>query len=184
MVWIFRNGRNSLQDEEHTGRPSTVASYNLARVRKTIKGDNRCTYHVMQYILGIGCEAVYEVLQDKLNMRKIVFYIILQNNKNPNVPTKRAARKSHPYGKPLRSSIDHHIRLRQLLDHYDHTVEVHARSKVAKLKGQKTVTAAWYTQHCLLGVLQTIRFRSLMLHRDNASSYTVALTVNFLRKIT
>ncbi|GBP79630.1 hypothetical protein EVAR_45586_1 [Eumeta japonica] len=34
-------------------------------------------------------------------------------------PIKRAAHKSHPYCKPLKSSIDHHIRLRQLLDHND-----------------------------------------------------------------
>ncbi|GBP44731.1 hypothetical protein EVAR_81499_1 [Eumeta japonica] len=39
-------------------------------------------------------------------------------------PTKRAAHRSHPYCKPLRSSIDHHIRLRQLLDHNDVTVEI------------------------------------------------------------
>ncbi|GBP34015.1 hypothetical protein EVAR_24930_1 [Eumeta japonica] len=36
-------------------------------------------------------------------------------------PTKRAALRSHPYCKPLRSSIDNHIRLRQLLDHNDFT---------------------------------------------------------------
>ncbi|GBP96483.1 hypothetical protein EVAR_39130_1 [Eumeta japonica] len=41
--------------------------------------------------------------------------------------TKRAAHKSHPYCKPLKSSIDHHIRLRQLLDHHD----VMSRSKSA-----------------------------------------------------
>ncbi|GBP91032.1 hypothetical protein EVAR_62176_1 [Eumeta japonica] len=40
-------------------------------------------------------------------------------------PTKRAAHRSHPYCKPLRSSIDHHIRLRQLLDHNDVTVGLH-----------------------------------------------------------
>ncbi|GBP26148.1 hypothetical protein EVAR_74910_1 [Eumeta japonica] len=34
-------------------------------------------------------------------------------------PTKRAAHRSHPCCKPLRNSIDHHIRLRQLLDHND-----------------------------------------------------------------
>ncbi|GBO98734.1 Histamine H2 receptor [Eumeta japonica] len=32
-------------------------------------------------------------------------------------PTKRVAHRSHPYCKPLSSSIAHHIRLRQLLDH-------------------------------------------------------------------
>ncbi|GBP71231.1 hypothetical protein EVAR_44869_1 [Eumeta japonica] len=31
--------------------------------------------------------------------------------------------------------------------------------KTAKLKGQKTVTAAWYTQHCLPEVLQTLIVR-------------------------
>ncbi|GBP80152.1 hypothetical protein EVAR_54433_1 [Eumeta japonica] len=36
-------------------------------------------------------------------------------------PTKRAAHRLHPYCKPLRSSIDHHIRLRQSLDHNDVT---------------------------------------------------------------
>ncbi|GBP36050.1 hypothetical protein EVAR_29180_1 [Eumeta japonica] len=35
---------------------------------------------------------------------------------------KRAAHRSHPYCKPLRSSIDHHIRLRHLFNHNDVTV--------------------------------------------------------------
>ncbi|GBP32020.1 hypothetical protein EVAR_21053_1 [Eumeta japonica] len=34
-------------------------------------------------------------------------------------PTKHAAHRLHSYCKPLRSSIDHQIRLRQLLDHND-----------------------------------------------------------------
>ncbi|GBP93740.1 hypothetical protein EVAR_67032_1 [Eumeta japonica] len=38
-------------------------------------------------------------------------------------PTKRAAHKSHPYSKPLRVPLIH-IRLRQLLDHNDLTVEL------------------------------------------------------------
>ncbi|GBP30004.1 hypothetical protein EVAR_22904_1 [Eumeta japonica] len=37
-------------------------------------------------------------------------------------PTKRDAHRSHPHCKPLRSSIDHHIRLRQLFDHNELTV--------------------------------------------------------------
>ncbi|GBO99155.1 hypothetical protein EVAR_467_1 [Eumeta japonica] len=39
-------------------------------------------------------------------------------------PTKRAAHRSHPYCKPLRSSIDHHIQLRQLFDHNDDTLHL------------------------------------------------------------
>ncbi|GBP94715.1 hypothetical protein EVAR_92538_1 [Eumeta japonica] len=42
-------------------------------------------------------------------------------------PTKLAAHRSHPYCKPLRSSIDHHIRLRQLLDHDDVTFRLFRR---------------------------------------------------------
>ncbi|GBP52772.1 hypothetical protein EVAR_27715_1 [Eumeta japonica] len=42
-------------------------------------------------------------------------------------PTKPAAHVSHPYCKPLRSSIDHHIRLQQVLDHND-VMGRHSRS--------------------------------------------------------
>ncbi|GBP22849.1 hypothetical protein EVAR_17203_1 [Eumeta japonica] len=52
-----------------------------------------------------------------------------------------------------------------------------------KLIGKKTVTAAWCIQQCLIQVLQTFQIRGLVvLHHDNASSQTAALTVNFLRK--
>ncbi|GBP49165.1 hypothetical protein EVAR_80833_1 [Eumeta japonica] len=54
--------------------------------------------------------------------------------------------------------------------------------KAIKLKEQDTVTAAWYTQHCLPEVLQTLRIRSLMLHHDNAFSRTAEHTVSFFFK--
>ncbi|GBP15699.1 hypothetical protein EVAR_5386_1 [Eumeta japonica] len=45
-------------------------------------------------------------------------------------PTKRAVHRSHPYCKPLRSSIDHHIRLRQLLDRNDVTNQLLANANL------------------------------------------------------
>ncbi|GBP51429.1 hypothetical protein EVAR_37265_1 [Eumeta japonica] len=58
----------------------------------------------------------------------------------------------------------------------------HRLVEAIKLKGQKTVTAAWYTSHCLPGVLQTLRVGGLMLHHDNTFSNNAALAVNFLRE--
>ncbi|GBP25992.1 hypothetical protein EVAR_84552_1 [Eumeta japonica] len=54
--------------------------------------------------------------------------------------------------------------------------------KAIKLKGQKTVTPAWYTQNYLSEVLQTFRIRGLKLHHNNASSHTAALTIKFLKE--
>ncbi|GBP29018.1 hypothetical protein EVAR_83920_1 [Eumeta japonica] len=46
-------------------------------------------------------------------------------------PSKPAANRSHPYRKRLKSSIEHHIRLRQLLDHNDVTVDGGAPARAA-----------------------------------------------------
>ncbi|GBP96657.1 Putative uncharacterized protein FLJ37770 [Eumeta japonica] len=70
----FRNGRNSLQDEEHMGRPvSSDTLENVGRVRKMIEGDNPFTYHMIHYTLGIDLAAVYKVMQDELKMKKKCF---------------------------------------------------------------------------------------------------------------
>ncbi|GBP45988.1 hypothetical protein EVAR_24181_1 [Eumeta japonica] len=47
-------------------------------------------------------------------------------------PTKRALHKSHPYCEPLRSSIDHHIPLRQLLEHNDLTVVTRSSNRSSR----------------------------------------------------
>ncbi|GBP94935.1 hypothetical protein EVAR_69654_1 [Eumeta japonica] len=60
--------------------------------------------------------------------------------------TKHGAHRSHPHWKPLRSSIDHHIRLRQLLDHKDVTAIPYAlrraRRRDAAIKALCAVTPA------------------------------------------
>lgn len=52
--------------------------------------------------------------------------------------------------------------------------------KAIKLDGQKTVTAKWYTEKCLPEVFNRVPDRGIMLHHDNASSHTAALTLQFL----
>lgn len=52
--------------------------------------------------------------------------------------------------------------------------------KAVKLEGQRTVTAKWYTTHCLPKVLEGLSVSGLMLHHDNASSHTSSLTTQFL----
>ena len=55
------------------------------------------------------------------------------------------------------------------------------------LEDRKTVTADWYVNHCLPKVFQTwckrrpqTRVRGLLLHHDNASVHTAAVTLDFL----
>ncbi|GBP80629.1 hypothetical protein EVAR_59477_1 [Eumeta japonica] len=59
-------------------------------------------------------------------------------------PIKLAAHRSHPYCKPLRSSVDYHIRLRQLFDHNDVTVDsfnyTHSKRDLARLGASNHVT--------------------------------------------
>ncbi|GBP68182.1 hypothetical protein EVAR_23333_1 [Eumeta japonica] len=63
-------------------------------------------------------------------------------------PTKRAAHRSHPYFKPLRSSIDHNIRLRQLLDHNDLTVALSFDTPKKVLRGRRpSATTALIVLH-------------------------------------
>ncbi|GBP52691.1 hypothetical protein EVAR_43892_1 [Eumeta japonica] len=60
----FRDGRNSLEDEEHTGKPVLrVAPDNAGRGRKMIKDDNRCTYDTIKNSLVIGSAGVYKDLE-------------------------------------------------------------------------------------------------------------------------
>ncbi|GBP66470.1 hypothetical protein EVAR_51457_1 [Eumeta japonica] len=67
-------------------------------------------------------------------------------------PTKHAAHRSHPYCKPLRSSIDHHIRLRQLLDHNDVTVapSVSVRDRVTESPATDARATAVPTTRCFV----------------------------------
>ncbi|GFW26939.1 uncharacterized protein TNCV_1377791 [Trichonephila clavipes] len=54
--------------------------------------------------------------------------------------------------------------------------------KAINLKGQKTVTANWYTAKCLPKILQEVNVRGLKLPHDNVSSHTAGLIAEFLKQ--
>lgn len=73
MVTKFRRNRNSLLDEEYSGKPlSDVILENVSAVRKMLIYDNRCTYHMIQKEFNIGSAAMYKITPEVLNMQKLV----------------------------------------------------------------------------------------------------------------
>ena len=67
----FCRGRNSLQDEEHTGRPSSaVIPDNVSAIRKILMDDNRCTYQMIQKELNIRSTAITKIIHKELHVKK------------------------------------------------------------------------------------------------------------------
>ena len=54
--------------------------------------------------------------------------------------------------------------------------------KAVKLKGQKTVTANWYTTVCLPKVFDEVPMNEKILYMDNAPSHTALSTKQFLKQ--
>eukprot|EP00795_Rhopilema_esculentum_P010561 gene10560-biopygen13084 len=68
----FKQGRESLKDDPHPGRPPTaVVPETIAAVEKLLKEDGRLTYEVMQEKVGIGSTALNKILHDHLEVRKV-----------------------------------------------------------------------------------------------------------------
>ncbi|GFW47597.1 histone-lysine N-methyltransferase SETMAR [Trichonephila clavipes] len=56
---VFFSGRNSLQDEEHTGRSRpAVTPDNVSAIRKMLMDDNRCTFQIVHKELNFGSAAI------------------------------------------------------------------------------------------------------------------------------
>ncbi|GBP30006.1 hypothetical protein EVAR_22906_1 [Eumeta japonica] len=141
------------------GRPiSTITPENVAHVHKMMKDDKRCTYHMIQNTLGIGFTAVYKTLYDELKMEHI----------------------SSRWGDPTPTVVKKGRAIKIVMC----AVFFRSRSsvKAIKLKGQKTITAAWYAQHCLAEVLRAFRIRGLMLYHGNASFHIATITIKFLKE--
>lgn len=67
----FKQGRKSLQDGAHPGRPPSVVNQNnIDAVEKLVKQDPRITCRDLQDILGIGSAAVDTILHKHLGLRK------------------------------------------------------------------------------------------------------------------
>jgi histone-lysine N-methyltransferase SETMAR len=74
FLWYkrFKDGRTSVNDDEHSGQPSTSTTpENIPKVREAILVDRRRTIHDVCEIVGLSYGTVQRILSDGLNMRHI-----------------------------------------------------------------------------------------------------------------
>jgi histone-lysine N-methyltransferase SETMAR len=74
FLWYkrFKDGRTSVDDDEHSGRLSTSTTpENIPQVHNAILADRRRTIHDVCEIVGLSYRAVQCILADNLNMRRI-----------------------------------------------------------------------------------------------------------------
>jgi len=77
---MFSEGRNIVEDEQRSGRPSTtLTSDNTARVRELVRSDRRLTVSVIADEVHVNREAVRRILTEELGKRKICAKILPRN---------------------------------------------------------------------------------------------------------
>jgi len=68
----FKDGRESVEDDKHSGRPSTCTTPEMiAKVREVILEDRRQTIHDVCNRVGLSYGSCQRILADELNMRRI-----------------------------------------------------------------------------------------------------------------
>ena len=68
----FRDGDESLDDHERSGRPTTACTLNnVLAVRNLVMEDRRISYNRIQRQLGIGRNAIQVILHEHLHMKKV-----------------------------------------------------------------------------------------------------------------
>jgi len=68
---MFRNGRESIEDDKRCGRPSVVKTGVKDKVRELIKEDRRRTVRKMSSELGVSLSTVHDCLKED-NMSKVI----------------------------------------------------------------------------------------------------------------
>ena len=74
FLWYkrFKDGRKSVDDDDHSGRPSTsTIPENITKVREAILADRRQIIHDVCETVGLSYGTVQRILADNLNMRRI-----------------------------------------------------------------------------------------------------------------
>lgn len=68
----FRDGRESVEDDAHTGRPISVRTpETIEKVRELVTSDRRLTIRILASELNIDKEVVRQILTQDLGKRKV-----------------------------------------------------------------------------------------------------------------
>ena len=68
----FKNGRTSVESEQHSGRPQTARNAAVVeRVKNLVRGDRRLTVREIAEEVGISKDSAHEILRADLNMRRV-----------------------------------------------------------------------------------------------------------------
>jgi len=68
----FREGRQDVEDDPRSGRPSTSRTdANVERVRQAVRGDRRMTVRLIASELDMNRDSVWKIITEDLGMRKI-----------------------------------------------------------------------------------------------------------------
>ena len=70
--WRFKEGREEVEDNHRSGRPSTSRTdKNVERVRQKVRSDRRLTVSMIADELGMNSESLWRIISEDLGMRKI-----------------------------------------------------------------------------------------------------------------
>jgi len=79
--WVkrFSEGRESVTDEERSGRPATSRNEeNIAKVRQILRENRRLTVRSIAEQVNIARETVRKILTEDLDMRKVCAKMVLK----------------------------------------------------------------------------------------------------------
>ncbi|XP_067667447.1 protein GVQW3-like [Haliotis asinina] len=72
--WVkeFQRGRESLNDDPRTGRPSTSTTQaNIDKVHQLMMGNRRITLHELEDATGLSYGSIHSIFHDNLHMSKV-----------------------------------------------------------------------------------------------------------------
>jgi len=71
--WVkgFSEGRESVTDEERSGRPATSRTENIAKIRQIVRENRRLAVRSIAEQVNIDRESVRKILTEDLDMRKV-----------------------------------------------------------------------------------------------------------------
>ncbi|KAJ4435280.1 hypothetical protein ANN_30196 [Periplaneta americana] len=208
----FERGKTSLEDEERSGRPSTVVTEeNISRVEVMIKDDPRLTYKNIEMILGISSPSVSTILPHNLSESQkhirmewcgemLERFNSGESRRISDIVTRdetcvyqfdpETNRQSSVWFFPDEQPPIKVKRPRSVGKKMAATFfSISGHVATVMLENQRSVNAKWYTETCLPRLFAKHQERrpwiglwGILLQHDNASAHTTNATISFLEK--